>query len=69
MIPSGSYSSSPSIWIGGGGSLICEGNRLYWSGSRRGMWSVLCMAMEGGKASLYVLVPIFANILNGPIFL
>jgi len=29
---------------------------------------VLCMAIEGGKASLYALVPILAKILNGPIF-
>jgi len=27
------------------------------------------MAIEGGKASLYALVPIFAKILKGPIFL
>jgi len=33
------------------------------------MWNVLCMPIEGGKASLYALVPIFAKILNGPIFL
>ena len=33
------------------------------------MWNVLCMAIEGGKASLYALVPIFAKILNRPIFL
>jgi len=33
------------------------------------MWNVLCMAIEGGRASLYPLVPIFAKILNGPIFL
>jgi len=32
------------------------------------MWHVLCMAIEGGKASLYALVPIFAKIWNGPIF-
>jgi len=30
---------------------------------------VLCMAIEGGKASLYALVPIFAKTLHGPIFL
>jgi len=30
---------------------------------------VLCMAIEGGKASLYALVLIFAKILNGLIFL
>jgi len=29
---------------------------------------VFCIASEGGKASLYALVPIFAKILNGPIF-
>jgi len=33
------------------------------------MWNVLCMAIEGGKASLSALVPIFAKILNGLIFL
>jgi len=33
------------------------------------MWNVLCMAIAGGKASLYALVPIFAKISNGPIFL
>jgi len=33
------------------------------------MWNGLCMAMEGAQASLYRLVPIFAKILNGPIFL
>jgi len=33
------------------------------------MWNVLCMSMEGGKASLYALVPIFAKIINGSIFL
>jgi len=32
------------------------------------MWKVLCMAIERSKASLYELVPIFAKILNGPIF-
>jgi len=69
MISSSSYVSAPSIWIGGGGSLICEGNRLSWYSSRREIWNVLCMAIEGGKASLYALVPIFAKILNGPIFL
>jgi len=30
------------------------------------MGNVLCMAIEGGKASLYALIPIFAKILNGP---
>ena len=33
------------------------------------IWNVLCMAIEAGKASLYALVPIFAKILNSPIFL
>jgi len=33
------------------------------------MWKVLCMTIEGGKASLYALVPTFAKILNRPIFL
>ena len=33
------------------------------------MWNVLCMAIEGGKASLYALVPILAKILKGAIFL
>jgi len=33
------------------------------------MWNVLCMAIDGGKASFYALVPILAKILNGPIFL
>jgi len=33
------------------------------------MWNVFCIAIEGGKASLYALVPIFAKILKGPIFL
>ena len=33
------------------------------------MRNVLCMAIQGGKASLYALVPPFAKILNGPIFL
>jgi len=32
------------------------------------MWNVLCMAIEGGKASLYALLPILAKILNCPIF-
>ena len=68
MISSSSCSSSPSMWIGGGGSLICDGNRLSWLGSRREIWNVLCMAIEGGKASLYAFVPILAKILNGPIF-
>jgi len=68
MISSISYSSSPSICIRGG-SLICEGNRLSWQGLRKEIWNVLCMAIEGGKASLYALVPIFAKISNGPIFL
>jgi len=30
---------------------------------------VLGNVIEGGKASLYALVPIFAKILNGPILL
>jgi len=33
------------------------------------MWKVLCMAIDASKASLYLLVPIFARIFNGPIFL
>jgi len=33
------------------------------------MWNVLYMAIEGGEASLYALVPIYAKILNSPIFL
>jgi len=33
------------------------------------MWNVLYMAIEGGKVSLSALVPIFAKILKGPIFL
>jgi len=33
------------------------------------MWNVLCMAIEGGKAGLYALVPIFAKILNSSDFL
>jgi len=33
------------------------------------MWKVLCMAIEGVKASLYALFPIFAKILNSLIFL
>jgi len=33
------------------------------------MRNVLCMAIVGGKASLYALVPIFAKIFKGPIFL
>jgi len=33
------------------------------------MGKVLCMAIDGGRASLYALIPIFANILYGPIFL
>ena len=33
------------------------------------MWNVLCMAIQGGKGSFYALVPIFAKILPGPIFL
>jgi len=33
------------------------------------MWNVLFMAIERGKASLYAFVPIFAKILNSPIFL
>ena len=33
------------------------------------MWNVLCMAIEGGKASFYALLQIFAKILNGPMFL
>jgi len=33
------------------------------------MSNVLCIAIEGGKASLYALVPIFAKILHCPIFL
>ena len=69
MISSTSFSSSPSIWIGGGAFLICEGNWLSWYGSRREMWNLFYMAMEGGKASLYALVPIFAKIIKGPIFL
>ena len=63
------YLSSPSIRIGGRGSFICEGNQLSWLGSRREMCNVLCMAIEGGKASLYALVPILAKIVNSPIFL
>jgi len=33
------------------------------------MWNVFCMAIEGGKASLYALVPIYAKIFNGLTFL
>jgi len=32
------------------------------------MWNVLCMAIDGGKESLYALVPMFAKVLNGQIF-
>jgi len=32
------------------------------------MWKVLCIAIEGGRASVYALVPILAKILNDPIF-
>jgi len=33
------------------------------------MCNVLYLAIEGGKASLYALIAIFANMLNGLIFL
>jgi len=33
------------------------------------MCNVWCMAIEGGKAGFYALVPIFAKILNGLIVL
>jgi len=33
------------------------------------MWNMLCIAIEGGKARLYALVPFFAKILYDPIFL
>jgi len=32
------------------------------------MRNVMCIAIEGGKDSLYVLVPMVAKILKGPIF-
>jgi len=33
------------------------------------MWNVLYLAIQGGKASVYALVPIFAKILKGLILL
>jgi len=32
------------------------------------MLKVLCIAIDGGRASLFALVPILAQILNGQIF-
>ena len=33
------------------------------------MWNVLCIAIEGCKASLCAPIPMVAKILNSPIFL